>query len=67
MRVGQTPVVEHLAAREGIGMVSAISMRGELHWMVHSESMDSALFIQYLGYLIDDVKGNVFLIADRAR
>jgi transposase len=65
--VGQTPVVEHLGAREGIGMVSAISTRGELHWMIHSESMDSALFIQYLEYLIHDVEGKIFLIADRAR
>jgi transposase len=65
--VGQTPVVEHIGKRERIGMISAISMRGEMHWMVHEESMNSALFIAYLDYLIQDIDGKVFLIADRAR
>ncbi len=47
--VGQTPIAEHIGAREGIGMISAISMRGELHWMVYSESMNSALFTRLPG------------------
>jgi len=64
--VGQTPVAEHIGAREGIGMISAISVRGELHWMVYSEPMNSALFTDYLGYLIDDVEGKIFLVVDRA-
>lgn len=65
--VGQTPVAEHIGAREGVGMISAISMRGEMHWMVYAESMNSALFTDYLGYLIEDVPGKIFLIVDRAR
>lgn len=65
--VGQTPVAEHIGAREGIGMISAISMRGEMHWMVYAETMNSALFTDYLGYLIDDVEGKIFLVVDRAR
>ena len=65
--VGQTPVAEHIGAREGIGMISAISMRGEMHWMVYAEPMNSVLFTDYLGYLIDDVEGKIFLVADRAR
>jgi transposase len=65
--VGQTPVVQHLGAREGIGMISAISIRGDIHWMVYSESMNSALFTDYLRYLIEDVEGKIFLVADRAR
>ncbi len=65
--VGQTPVVEHVGKRERIGMISAISMRGEMHWMVHEESMNSALFTAYLEYLIQDIEGKIFLITDRAR
>jgi transposase len=65
--VGQTPVAEHVGAREGTGMISAISMRGEMHWMVYAEPMNSALFTDCLGYLIEDVEGKIFLIADRAR
>lgn len=65
--VGQTPVAEHIGAREGIGMISAISMRGEMHWMVYAEPMNSTLFTDYLSYLIDDVEGKIFLVVDRAR
>jgi len=65
--VGQTPVAKHIGAREGVGMISAISMRGEMHWMVYAESMNSTLFTDYLGYLIEDVPGKIFLIVDRAR
>ena len=65
--VGETPVVEHIGARETIGMVSAISMRGDIHWMIHTESTNSSLFTAYLNYLIQDIDGKIFLIVDRAR
>jgi transposase len=65
--VGETPVVKHIGARETIGMVSAISMRGDIHWMIHAESMNSSLFTAYLDYLIQDIDGKIFLIVDRAR
>jgi transposase len=65
--VGQTPVVQHIGKREGIGMISAISVRGDIHWMVYSEPMNSALFTDYLRYLTEDVEGKIFLVADRAR
>jgi transposase len=48
-------------------MISAISVRGEIHWMVYAEPMNSTLFTDYLGYLIDDVEGKIFLVADRAK
>ena len=38
-----------------------------MHWMVYAESMNSTLFTDYLGYLIEDVPGKIFLIVDRAR
>jgi transposase len=62
--VGQTPVVKFTAKRESIGMISAISMRGEMSWMLFDGSMNSARFIEFLKELIRDVKGKVFLIVD---
>ncbi len=64
--VGQTPVVRGTGKRESIGMISAVSMRGAMHWMVFEGTMDSALFTEYLNRLIHDVKGKIFLIVDRA-
>lgn len=65
--VGQTPVVKHIGKRESVAMISAISIRGDIHWMVHQESMDSALFTEYLDCLIQDINGKIFLIVDRAK
>jgi transposase len=38
--VGETPVVKGTGKRERIGMISAISMRGAMHWMVYEETMN---------------------------
>jgi len=64
--VGQTPVVKGTGKRESIGMISAVSMRGAMHWMVFDGTMDSALFTEYLDRLIHDIRGKTFLIVDRA-
>ena len=64
--VGQTPVVKGTGKRESIGMISAVSMRGPMHWMVFEGTMNSALFTEYLDRLIHDIKGKLFLIVDRA-
>src|ERR1039457_395400 len=47
-------------------MVSAISVRGAMHWMVFEGSMNSQLFIEYLGRLLHDIKGKIFLVVDGA-
>jgi transposase len=62
--VGETPVVKFTAKRESIGMISAVSMRGKMSWMIFEGSMNSARFIDFLRELISDVRGKVFLIVD---
>jgi len=64
--VGQTPVVIGTGKRQSIGMVSAISVRGAMHWMVFVGSMNSELFIEYLRRLLHDIKGKIFLVVDGA-
>jgi transposase len=64
---GHALVPEEIGTCERIGLISAMGMRGEMHWMIYTESMSSALFTDYLGYLIQDVQGKVFLIADQAK
>jgi transposase len=64
--VGQTPVVEGTGKRESIGMASAISMRGAMHWMIYEGMMDSALFTEFMDLLIHDIRGKIFLIVDNA-
>ena len=45
-------------------MISAISLRGKMSWMIFGESMNSGRFIDFLRELLLDVKGKVFLIVD---
>lgn len=63
--VGQTPAVKRTGKRESIGMISAVSMRGSMHWMVYEGTMNSELFTEYMDRLIHDITGKVFLIVDR--
>jgi len=65
--VGETPVVKFTAKRESIGMISAISLRGKMSWMIFEGSMNSIRFIEFLKELILDVKGKVFLIVDNVK
>jgi hypothetical protein len=45
--------------------VAALSNEGSVHFLTHKGAMDSALFITFLGRLLDEVEGKVFLITDR--
>src|SRR5580693_3176517 len=50
--VGQTPVVEGTGKRFGCSMISAISNRGELAFMVHTQRFTARVFIRFLDRLI---------------
>jgi transposase len=41
--IGETPVVKFTAKRESVGMISAISMRGKMSWMIFEGSMNSGV------------------------
>jgi transposase len=64
--VGQTPVVESTGERKSVGMVSAISADGDLHFDVFEGRMNSTRFIEFCERLMADDGGNVFLVLDNA-
>lgn len=61
---GQTPVVRSTAKRDKVNMISAISPRGEMRFMVFEGKLDSAQFIDFLQRLITHVERSVFLVVD---
>lgn len=65
--VGETPVVDATGDRVSVSMVSAIGMRGDLHFEALTGSIDSAVFIEFLKKLMADDGGPVFLILDNSR
>ena len=63
---GQTPVVEATGARYGMSLISAISARGQMRFMVKEKGgVNAAVFIEFLKRLITGVKRPIFLIVDR--
>jgi transposase len=64
---GERPTVHATAKRGSISMISAISNRGKVHWMVTDGSFDSEKFIEFLTKLIKDIPRKIFLIVDNLR
>lgn len=61
---GSTPVVRPTGRRFSLNMLSAISPRGEMRFMVHKGTVDNAVFITFLKRLLVGTKGPIFLIVD---
>ncbi len=62
---GRTPTVRICHKRAGIGLISAVTNKGELRWMVLDGAVKAPTLIRFLGRLIQDAGRKVFLILDR--
>lgn len=60
----KTPVVSATGARFGLNMISALSPRGQLMFMVTKGGVGAEVFIEFIARLLRDIKGVVFLIVD---
>ena len=61
---GRTPVIPGTGRRFGCNMISAITNRGKLLFMVFTTKFNFAVFLRFLKRLIRQVKGRIFLIVD---
>lgn len=62
---GVTPVIPGTGQRFGCNMVSTITNRGKLRFMVFKTRFSAPVFIDFATRLIKDVRRKVFLIVDR--
>jgi transposase len=62
---GKTPVVRPNQRRISLGLISAVSNRGERRWMVLDGAIKAPMLIDFLQRLIRDARRKVFLILDR--
>lgn len=62
--VGKTPVVKTTATRHRVNLISAISARGVLRFMITEENVTASVFIEFLKRLIHKSERHVFLIVD---
>ncbi len=64
---GKTPVMGHTAKRFKINMISSITNRGKLRFMVYEQNMDADLFVTFLERLIESSDKKIYLILDNLR
>jgi transposase len=62
---GRTPQVRVCQKRAGLGLISALTNKGELRWMVLDGAVKAPTLLRFLGRLVRDVGRKVFLILDR--
>jgi len=73
--VGCTPVVRVESKKMRINLISAVSNRGKLHFLLYKDSMNSKRLIDFMKRLIknalkekgEDAKAKVFLILDNLK
>jgi len=65
--IGQTPVVKVESKKMRANMLSAISNRGKLRFVIYKDNMNSDKLIDFMRRLINDIKKKVFLILDNLR
>jgi transposase len=61
---GKTPVVRSTGARAKVNMLSVVTAKGEMRFMVTTEKVDGRLFIEFLERLLNNSEGPIFLILD---
>ena len=62
---GKTPVLRPNHRRIGLGLISAVSNKGEWRWKVLDGAIKASVLICFLQRLIRDARRKVFLILDR--
>ncbi|MEJ2118285.1 MAG: IS630 family transposase [Alphaproteobacteria bacterium] len=63
---GQTPIVEATGARHGMSLISAITSKGHMRFMIWEKgSVNAEVFIEFLKRLIAGADHPIFLIVDR--
>jgi transposase len=62
---GRTPEVRVNHKRAGLGLISAVTNKGELRWMVLDGAIKAPSLLRFLARLARDADGKVLLILDR--
>jgi len=62
---GRTPEVRVNHKRASLGLISAVTNKGELRWMVLDGAVKAPSLLRFLARLVRDANGKVFLMLDR--
>jgi transposase len=63
---GHTPIVETTGARYGLSLISAITSKGQMRFMIKKKGgVNADVFIEFLKRLVTGANAPIFLIVDR--
>jgi transposase len=61
---GQTPVIKTTGARFSVNMISAITSKGHLRFMIINKRLNADIFVEFLKRLMQNTKAPIYLIVD---
>lgn len=64
---GRTPVIRRPATRRTLSMISAVTNRGTLRFMLYQGALNATLFLAFLQRLVRSARGKLFLIVDNLK
>ena len=64
---GRTPLVRVCHKRAGLSLISAVTNRGELRWMIVEGAVNAPALIRFLGRLVRDARRKAVLVLDRLK
>jgi transposase len=64
---GRTPLIRVCHKRAGLSLISALTNKGEVRWMVMDGAITAPTLIRFCQRLIQDTRRKVFLVLDRLR
>ena len=64
---GKTPVVRINATKSRVNMISSITNRGKVRFMLYKENMSSQVLIRFMSRLVKGAERKIFLILDNLR
>jgi transposase len=64
---GKTPIVQLAVKRCRVNMISSITNKGKVRFMLYRETMTSKVLIKFMSRLIKDCDRKIFLILDNLR
>jgi hypothetical protein len=64
---GETPVIPRPAARFTPSMISSLTNRGKLRFLVYDRALNTAIFLKFLRCLVKDADRRLFVIVDHLR
>lgn len=64
---GKTPTKKSMSKRFSLNMISTVTNKGKVQFMIYSQNMNSDKFIEFLKQLVKDSEQKIFLILDNLR